>query len=73
MAPVQEEVAGGGPANAVYTVNGEAVRQIDLEHWTKKTQAEDLKKAKACLQRGPLSLEGMEHFDTWKEDILRSV
>ena len=36
-------------------------------------QAEDLKNAKAFLQRGLLSAEGIEHFDAWKEDILRSV
>ena len=25
------------------------------------------------MQRGPLSAEGMEHFNAWKKDILRSV
>ena len=36
---------------------------------------EDLKIAEACeqLQRAPLGAKDMDQFDTWKEDILRSV
>ena len=73
MAPVPEEVTGGGPGNAVSAVNGEVARQFNPEYWMRKTQAEDLKNAKAFLQRGLLSTEGIENFNTWKDDILRSV
>ena len=73
MASTLEGGAGGGPANIVNAGNGEAARQFDPEYWTRKTQAEDLKNSKAFLQRGLLSVEGIEHFDAWKEDILRYV
>ena len=73
MAPALEGGAGGGAANIVNAGNGEAARQFDPEYWTRRTQAEELKNAKAFLQRGLLSAEGIEHFETWKEDILRSV
>ena len=73
MAPALEGGAGGGPANIVNAWNGEAARQFNPEYWTRKTQAEQFKNAKVFLQRGLLSVQGIEHFDTWKEDILRSV
>ena len=63
----------GIPANAAYAISGEVARQFNPEYWTKKTQEEDLKNAQACLRRGLLRAEGMEHFDTWREDILRSI
>ena len=39
----------------------------------RKTQAEDLKNARAFLQKDVLTAEGIEQFNTWKEDILRSI
>ena len=75
MTPAPMEGAGRGPANTQLTImaNREAARHLDPEYWTRKTQADYLKNAKAFLQRGLLSAEGIEHFDTWKEDILRVV
>ena len=64
MAPMPEEVVGEGPMNTVNAVNGEAARHLDLKYLTRKTQAKDLKNAKVFLQRGLLSAEGIEHFDT---------
>ena len=32
-----------------------------------------MKNAKTFLQQGPLTADGIEQFDTWKEDILRAV
>ena len=56
----------GTPAKATYKTSGEAARQFNLEYRPAKVQAEDLKLAKAYvqLQRGLLSMEGIEHFDT---------
>ena len=32
-----------------------------------------MKNAKTFLQQGPLTADGIEQFDTWKEDILRAT
>ena len=71
MALPQEEA--GGLANATYTGNGDLARQHDPKYWRRKTQAEDLKNVKAFLQKDLLSAEGIEQFDAWKEDILKSI
>ena len=61
----------GGTAN--HSGNPEAARPNDPEYWAWKTQAEDMKNAKTFLQQGPLTADGIEQFDTWKEDILRAT
>ena len=53
--PVREDM--GIPANAAYAISGEAARQFHPQCWRKKTQDEDLKSARACLRKGPLSVE----------------
>ena len=32
-----------------------------------------MKNVKTFLQQGPLTVDGIEQFDTWKEDILRAT
>ena len=32
-----------------------------------------MKNVKTFLQQGPLTADGIEQFDTWKEDILRAT
>ena len=32
-----------------------------------------MKNAKAFLQKGPLSAEDIEHFDAWKQDLIRAT
>ena len=51
-------------------IGGEVERQFDTENWKRKVQAEDLSNVRAFLCKGILSTEGIEHFDTWKEDIV---
>ena len=45
------------------------------EHQPPMVLDKDLKIREACaqLQRTPFGAEDIEQFDTWKEDILRSV
>ena len=62
MAPPQEEA--GEFTNTAYAGNGDVARQHDPKYWRRKTQAEDLKNAKAFLQKDLLSTEGIEQFDT---------
>ena len=69
--PVQEDMK--IHANATYAIGGEVARQFHPEYWKRKTQAEDLKNVKVFLQKGILNAENIEHFDPWKEDILRSI
>ena len=67
MTPASTGMAGGESSR---DGSGEAARALDSAYWTRKTQAEDLKNAKAFLQRELLSTEGIDHFDAWKEDII---
>ena len=70
MIPASTGMAGG---ESNRDGSGQATRALDSAYWMRKTQAEDLKNAKAFLQRGLLTTEGIDHFDAWKEDIIRAI
>ena len=61
------------PGGSPQAIEGEIERQFDPGHWKRKLQAEDMKNAKSFLQKGPLSTEDIEHFDTWKKDLIRAT
>ena len=64
------DMAGGGPGRGV---NLEALRPANPQYWVRKTMAKDLKNAKLFLQQGMLTVETLDNFDLWKEDIMRAV
>ena len=61
------------PRGVPQHIEGEIEWRFDPGRWKRKIQAEDMKNAKAFLRKGPLSAEDIEHFDTWKQDLIRAT
>ena len=61
------------PGEVPQYIEREIEWQFDPGHWKRKLQAEDMKNAKVFLQKGLLSAEDIEHFDAWKQDLIRAT